>query len=134
VAQPVVPAPATTIPTGCRSRGQEQLPLVGFSTSAANGKIQQRRLQAMMPKRQTKVRLWETDGEGIIYNPISGMGHVLNYTALQIWTLCDGNHNPEDIAGALACQFPEHREQIKHDVIETLNRLDELGLLDRVST
>lgn len=84
----------------------------------------------MMPKRREDVRIWQMDGEGIMYDPVSGMGHVLNPTALHIWALCDGSRTPADIERALVVQFPDQDAQIARDVPDAIVHFDELGLLE----
>lgn len=74
--------------------------------------------------------MWDLDGEGVVYDPTSGMGHVLNSTALQIWTLCDGAHSASDIEQSLADRYPEKRDLIRHDVQEAIQNLTNLGLLE----
>jgi hypothetical protein len=70
------------------------------------------------------------DGEGIMYDPVSGMGHVLNPTALHIWALCDGSRTAADIERALVDQFPDKDAEIARDVPEAIVHLHELGLLE----
>lgn len=79
--------------------------------------------------RRTDVKIWEIEGEGVMYDPASGMGHVLNPTALRIWALCDGEHTPVDIEKNLAKDFPTAEEVIHNDVTETIRQFVDLGLV-----
>jgi hypothetical protein len=55
---------------------------------------------------------------------------VLNRTALLIWSLCDGNHSPEQMADLLSKVYPEvPPDQILADVRATLQDFKEQSLL-----
>lgn len=84
----------------------------------------------MTLKKRTDVKIWEVEGEGVVYDPATGMGHVLNATALQIWALCDGRHTPADIEQELTKSYPDRPEIISRDVSLTIKQLLELGLLE----
>ena len=80
--------------------------------------------------RRNDIKLWEIEGEGVMYDPSSGMGHVLNPTALRIWTLCDGDHTPVDIEKQLAEDFPSAEVAIHEDVSQTIQQFVDLGLVE----
>lgn len=55
---------------------------------------------------------------------------VLNRTALLIWSLCDGNHSPEQMGDLLSKVYPEvPPDQILADVRTTLQDFKEQSLL-----
>lgn len=84
--------------------------------------------------RSDAVRSWEVEGEAVIYDPVSGMGHVLNPTALGIWQLCDGRHTVRDIERELALLFPESTDAIREDIPAAVAQLLELKLAQEVAT
>ncbi|HZT97544.1 MAG TPA: PqqD family protein [Chloroflexota bacterium] len=83
----------------------------------------------MTLKKRADIRVWEVEGEAIMYDPASGMGHVLNPTALRIWSMCDGRPERE-IQAALGRDFPESKETIHRDVTGAIKQFKELGLLE----
>lgn len=83
----------------------------------------------MTLKRCEDLKTWELDGEAVVYDGKSGMGHVLNPTALQIWSLCDGNRSTSDIECLLMGNYPEQRGSIPQDVREAVRRLTDIGLI-----
>jgi len=84
----------------------------------------------LTPKKRADLNVWEVEGEGIVYDPNSGMGHVLNPTALRIWSLCDGRHTPKAIEKALVHEFPDKGDIIPGDVGMALAQFGDLGLLE----
>ena len=81
-------------------------------------------------KRRTNVKTWELDGEVVVYDANSGMGHVLNATALRIWSLCDGNRSSQDIEKDLAGLYPDQKDAIHRDVEDAVHQLTEIGLVE----
>lgn len=86
----------------------------------------------MALRKRDDVKTWEVEGEGVVYDPETGMGHLLNSTALRIWTMCDGNSSPADIEQRLAREYPEHQGEIHNDVTEAVRQLTMLGLAQQV--
>jgi len=78
--------------------------------------------------RRSDLKCWELDGEAVVYDPVSGSGHVLNQTALAIWQLCDGKHTVGDIERFVVAAYPDKHETIHGDVPRTVRELVELGL------
>lgn len=39
--------------------------------------------------------------EWMLYDPESGVVHVINATAQSVWDLCDGDHGPDEIVHSL---------------------------------
>ncbi len=83
----------------------------------------------MALKKRDDIKVWEVEGEAVVYDPSSGMGHVLNPTALRIWSLCDGR-SEQDIESALGHDFPEKKDAIRHDVAAAIRQFLELGLVE----
>jgi hypothetical protein len=57
--------------------------------------------------------------------------HTLNKTASHIWELCDGTNSPDEIAAKLCERFDVPPEQANTDVRETINKLEQLGVIER---
>ena len=81
-------------------------------------------------RKRAGLKVWELDGEAVIYDADAGMGHVLNPTALQIWSLCDGRNTRHEIASALSTQHPSESLTIDHDVGAAVSQLNEIGLVE----
>ncbi|MHB1001832.1 MAG: PqqD family protein [Armatimonadota bacterium] len=75
----------------------------------------------------------EKNGEGIIFDTISNKKHVLNRTALAVWNLCDIEEDPQGIARAIASRYGIPSKQVLSDVLECLNRFEEMGLIRRAA-
>ena len=84
----------------------------------------------MTLRKREDIKTWEVEGEAVLYDPNSGMGHILNPTALRIWALCDGQNTTGDIAQTLAGEFPNHQDEIRRDVEAVVTQLSELGLAE----
>lgn len=56
--------------------------------------------------------------------------HVLNKTAAFIWGLCDGTMGINQIVENVCEQFDVSAEAAKTDVVDTLRKFDEMGLLE----
>ena len=75
----------------------------------------------------------ERDGEGVLYDSDSRNIHVLNKTALMVWNLCEEAERPQDIATSIADKFGVPTARVIGDVMECLNRFEELGIIKRVA-
>lgn len=71
----------------------------------------------------------EVDGEILLLDTESDQIHQLNQTASFIWRSCDGTAPAEVIAARLAKKFDVEEDIAWRDVIETLGRLQALGLI-----
>lgn len=62
--------------------------------------------------------------------------HILNETAAYIWEMCDGNHDPDEIAASICTHFDVAFAEAKSDVYKALSELEELNILkwDREGT
>jgi hypothetical protein len=61
--------------------------------------------------------------ETVLYDQDTHAIHVLNPTAVIVWTLCDGKHTLEDIEGSLRTEF---KTDPAADIVQ-----DVRGILDR---
>jgi|WetSurMetagenome_2_1015567.scaffolds.fasta_scaffold185657_2 hypothetical protein len=57
--------------------------------------------------------------------------HTLNRTASHIWDLCDGVNSPNEIAANLCERFDVPAEEAIADVRETINKLEQMGLIEK---
>ena len=55
--------------------------------------------------------------------------HQLNLVGGMIWSLCDGDHDPQQIAAALATEFAVEREEVEADVNDFITDLTKRGWL-----
>lgn len=81
------------------------------------------------PNRRTEFEEREVEGEMVVMDKESEKIHQLNQTASFIWQRCDGEHDEKAIAEELAEAFDVDGETALQDVAETLNKLEEIGLL-----
>ena len=81
------------------------------------------------PNRRTEFEERVVEGEMVIMDKESEQIHQLNQTASFIWQLCDGDHDQQQIAEALATAFEIDANTAETDVADTLNKLEEIGLL-----
>ncbi len=81
------------------------------------------------PSRRTEFEERVVEGEMVVMDKESEQIHQLNETASFIWQLCDGEHDRKQIAEELATAFDVDAETAETDVAETLNKLEEIGLL-----
>lgn len=84
------------------------------------------------PQRRSDLLEKPLGDETLLYDADGGMIHVLNATAQVVWSLCDGEHTPEEIVQALAVQFDlgDQPIDLADDVQETLALFAQKGLLD----
>ena len=68
--------------------------------------------------------------ELLAYDRELGQVHVLNRTAREIYSLCDGTRTAEEMAGVIARQYDVDAETSLRDLLATLERLVQLGLID----
>lgn len=81
------------------------------------------------PNRRTEFEERVVEGEMVVMDKESEQIHQLNQTASFIWQLCDGDHDRKQIAEELAAAFEIDSVTAEADVADTLNKLEEIGLL-----
>jgi len=64
----------------------------------------------------------------LLFDPRTQDVHVLNLTAALVWAHCDGEHDEEDIRGAVTDIYPG--VDAISEVRRALERFRELGLLE----
>lgn len=87
------------------------------------------------PKSRPDVIFRPLDDNWVLFDPRAGKLHVLNLSAALIWTHLDGETSREAIAEAVGTSFspPRGAKEVFPDVLETVERFREAGLLDVVS-
>jgi hypothetical protein len=73
------------------------------------------------------------DGEVLVLDRHSDLIHQLNPTASYIWDRCDGQSSVADIAHQLAAMFDVDITIATQDVMTTIVKLHNLGLLESVN-
>jgi len=68
--------------------------------------------------------------EILAYDRVRGKVHVLNGTARRIYTLCDGSQTVGEIADQLTRQYDVDADTALSDLIATIERLVQLGLVE----
>jgi PqqD family protein of HPr-rel-A system len=84
------------------------------------------------PRRSPAVDYELLDDESVLYDRVSHTVHHLNVAATAIWQWCDGR-SVEDVVAAVASEFNVPPDAIQAEVVSTVARLEELGLLDETA-
>lgn len=75
------------------------------------------------------VLLRRVGSEWVLFDARKDRAHVLNLTAAVVWTYCDGGHDPERIAQAIARELPgTNSPDIVPDIEAVLERFAAEGL------
>jgi PqqD family protein of HPr-rel-A system len=81
------------------------------------------------PMRRSDVWLRQSESENAIYDPANDEVHLLNATAVAIWTLCDGATTPTEMIQAV-CDLSGLPEDVaKEDVNRILRQFEEAGIV-----
>ena len=83
------------------------------------------------PKQRGQAWIQREEDRSAVYNPETGMLHVLNPSALAIWELCDGQTTPEEMADAIAEISGLDPAASLDDVHKTLDDLRAAGLVEQ---
>ncbi len=83
-----------------------------------------------MLQRNTKVLWRELEGEAVLLDPKAGCSYNLNHIGTLIWKMLDGDHTPEQIAGAICEAYEVEYEQALHDVEGIIAELNQHELLN----
>ena len=86
-------------------------------------------LTGLRLKRRTGVQSRLVEGELIVLDREHDLIHQLNMTATFIWEHCDGQQSAAEIANALCENFEIDEATAIKEVIETLERLQNLQLI-----
>ncbi|MEM7195506.1 MAG: PqqD family protein [Pseudomonadota bacterium] len=84
------------------------------------------------PTTKAGFELEEIDGELLLYSPSSTRSVYMNSTASIIWRLCDGNQTVQDIVTLLQEAFPEAKDSIEQDVVDSINLFAENGAIELI--
>ncbi len=71
------------------------------------------------------------DGSAVLYDPTTETAYAISESAALVWELCDGAHTRVAITEELAAVYDAPAHIIARDVAALLDRLLELGLLER---
>lgn len=82
-----------------------------------------------VPRPARDYRVEEMDGELLLYHPQSTATVYMNHTAALVWQLCDGRRDVAEIVEILAESFPESRDDLRKDVVSTLDSFRQQGAL-----
>ncbi|HWO88138.1 MAG TPA: PqqD family protein [Gemmatimonadales bacterium] len=79
---------------------------------------------------RTDVALRRVGSEWVLFDSRSDRAHVLNLTAAVVWTYCDGAHDPDTMAAAIAeATGSTAPEAIRSDIEAVIRRFALEGLL-----
>jgi PqqD family protein of HPr-rel-A system len=81
------------------------------------------------PLRQGQAWVRRESDDAAVYNPDTGVLHLLNPSALAIWELCDGHTTVTEMIEAVAEVTDATEEVATTDVVATLEYLQEAGLV-----
>lgn len=87
--------------------------------------------RGMYPRRKGEAWVQREGDRTAVFNPETGVLHLLNPSALAIWELCDGDTTPGEMAEAIAEITGLEEDTTVGDVESTLNSLEEAGLIHR---
>lgn len=73
------------------------------------------------------------DDEVLLLDVATSQIHQLNPTACFIWSQCDGLKSVEQIADIVVERFEVDRATAMEDIEKTLQQLDDLKLIERIS-
>lgn len=82
------------------------------------------------PTRRGQAWVQRDGDQTAIFNPDTGVLHLLNQSALAIWELCDGATNPAEMAEAISEVTGLPREAAANDVDSALGSLQAVGLVE----
>ncbi|MST34925.1 PqqD family peptide modification chaperone [Acidimicrobiaceae bacterium USS-CC1] len=85
------------------------------------------------PRARPDVAWVELDGQVVAFDPVRMTSYVLNATAGLIWQLLDGSDTVEVLSADLAAAFGADLDQIRSDVLTTVRRFGDQGLLAGVT-
>lgn len=74
------------------------------------------------------------DGDISLYDSASETVMVLNATASDVWRLCDGDLDTDELSATLARSYQMKESQIRAQVIEVLEELSGGGFLYRATS
>ena len=82
-----------------------------------------------VPVRREGTSGTELDDNIAVYDAVGRLMILLNPSAGEVWNLCDGSTTVGEMVATLAGTYPDQAELIGDDVVATLRRLAEIGLV-----
>jgi hypothetical protein len=74
--------------------------------------------------------IWRRIGDDVVVIKDDGLStHVLNKTAAQVWDLCDGTHDIDEIVTILCERFEVTIDQARTDVSEIMEKMLQVNIL-----
>lgn len=83
----------------------------------------------MYDRKRDDIRVQHIDGETVLLDEQNGYVHQLNDTASFVWSQCDGESSPVEIAKRLVAAFEVDEAVATRDVEGVIEQLRDLGLL-----
>jgi len=82
------------------------------------------------PHARPDVALRRVGSEWVLFDAARDRAHVLNLTAVVVWSYCDGEHEPAAMAEAIVAEIPApDPASIRGDIEDVLRRFATEGLL-----
>ena len=82
------------------------------------------------PLRKEGILSRKLGDEWMLYDPESGVVHIINATAESVWDLCDGLHGPDEIATSLRDTFEvPDGTPVRKEIDEIIEAFFDKGLL-----
>lgn len=83
-----------------------------------------------LPTARDDVVLRRIGSEWVLFDPANDRAHVFNLTAAVVWTYCDGRHDPQAMASAIAgATGAADSDSIRADIEAVIRRFAAEGLL-----
>ena len=82
-------------------------------------------------KQSSKFYMVEVDGDRLLYRPTGQKALHLDKTASVVWQLCDGTRTADAVVEEVASLYPDERETVARDVMDTIEMLRGHGALTR---
>lgn len=84
----------------------------------------------LVPMRHGQVWVQRDSDRTAVFNPDTGLLHLLNSSAFAIWELCDGETSPAEMVEAIDEITGLGTDTASADVERTLRSLEDAGLID----
>ncbi len=81
------------------------------------------------PLRNPDVLLRQEGDRGVVIDPGGRIAHILNSTAVAIWTLCDGHTTPDEMVAAICDLSKLPHEVVEEDVLRILAEFERTNLI-----
>jgi hypothetical protein len=84
----------------------------------------------LKPKVNSTYTVEKFDNEILLYSELSTQGVYLNDAAHAVWLLCQEEMTVNQMIQYLEDMYPDHKEQIKDDVVDALETLKSHGVIE----